>query len=315
MAIERRVIDGKEIAVEVTIVDGKEVITPVPVNQEAIDRIWKEMKEGKEKSAKEMQDVVDKLQISEEQKVDLVDRIKALEDSKVKPAEIIDDGEEKHFGMQANGTILYPETEEDWDNLIIERPTFGTDLRNKYNEDVGGRKKKIKQSQLDSALKVANEILPDMYKKDAEGKLVIDKNGHPVPDEKSDTYKVYCQIAAEEGVDGNGRPVIFATKNGPELIALKVKQVQGTERETVLKQKADNEAKEKEKIRQQQIKDGKLGGPGHQPPPKKVAEIKFSSDFEKQRAEAKVAQGLYKSLQQYCDVRDNAAVPYGRGNV
>jgi len=142
-----------------------------------------------------------------------------------------------------------------------------------------------------------------MYKKDSEGKLLLDKNGHPVQDETSDVYKVFCQIASEEGTDGKGNPVIFFTKNGPELIALKVKQVLGTERETELKNKAEQERIALEKKREQAVKDGKIAPPGHEPSPTAKVEVTFTSDYEKQRAEQKVAQGVYKDLEDYCRTR------------
>ena len=310
--MEKRVVDGKEVNVE--IVDGKEVITPVKpdvpkqVSQEAIDRIWKQMKESEEKS----EELATQLKESEEGKVDLVERIKKLEtpegeETTEPPAET--------YGVQSNGQWAFPQTEEEWDTLIAERPTFGMDLRNKYSEIVGGQTKKIQNAQLKSALKVANEILPDMYKKDNEGKVLLDKNGHPVQDEKSETFKIYCQIAAEEGVNEYGQPVIFSTKNGPELIALKTKQVLGTEREVELKKKAEAEKSDIEKKRTKQVQDGLVSPPGQEPPITTKAEVKFGSDYEKERAEQKVVQGVYKSLEEYCQIRDNKSVPYGRGGV
>ncbi|MEA2013746.1 MAG: hypothetical protein U9N38_00315 [Thermodesulfobacteriota bacterium] len=316
MAIEKRVIDGVETEVNVETVDGKETVTPVKkespkkeVSQEAIDRIWKTMKDNEEKSDKEIKDLQDQLKTSEEGKVDLVDRIKGLEAPPPK------DGEERivAYGQQKNGTFVYPQTEAEWDNLISERPSFGSDLRAQYKKDVGGRAEAIATAQKQSALNVAKTILPDMYKKDSEGKLELDINGRPVPDESGNLYKIFCQVAAEEGVDAQGNPIIFATKNGPELIALKVKQVLGTDRETELKKKAEDEKAAAEAQRDQRIKDGKTAPPGHSAPAITKAEVKFSSDYEKETAERKVAAGVYKSLEEYCSIRDDKVIPYGRG--
>ncbi len=320
MAREKRVIDGKEVDVNVETVDGKEVVTVIKeqktlpkgeVTQEAIDRIWKQLKETEEKSDVEIKKLVDQLQMSEEGKVELVERIKALETPPAAPGA----EEPKTYGSQADGSTVYPQTEEEWDDLIAERPAFGTDLRTQYKTEVGGRAKEIQGAQLTSALKVANELLPDMYKKDAEGKTLLDKGGHPVPDDKSELFKIYCQVASEEGVDGQGNPVIFSTKNGPELIALKVKASLGTDRETELKKKAEDERLAAEGKRNQVVKDGKTAPPGHEPPPLAKVEVTFGTDYERQHAEKKVASGVYKNLEEYCRIRDNKAVPYGRGNV
>ena len=315
MGKEKRVIDGKEVEVNVEMVDGKEVVTPIKavskeVSQDAIDRIFKQFKTAEERAEK-LEDLYKQSEIS---KTDLVERIKLLEEQNRKPSEIED--RPKTYGQQPNGSILYPQTEEEWDDLIAERPAFGTDLRAEYNKQTKGKTEDIRKAQKESALRVANDLLPDMYKRDSEGKVVLDKNGHPTPDEQSDTFKIYCQIASEEGVDSNGNPVIFSTKNGPELIALKVQRVLGTERETELKVKAENERLEREGNRGKKVKNGQIAPPGQQPPsPKQSVKVTFGSDWEKQRAESKVAQGVYKSLEEYCAIRDNQTIPYGRGNV
>ena len=96
---------------------------------------------------------------------------------------------------------------------------------------------------------------------------------------------------------------------------MKVKQVLGTERETELKKKAEKEKADKEAIRNKQIKDGQISPPGLEPPLPTKVEITFGSDYEKQRAESKVAQGIYKDLEEYCQIRDTKSVPYGRGGV
>jgi hypothetical protein len=329
MGREKRVIDGKEVMVDVSVgADGKDVVTIVPeappkdVSQDAINRIWKQLKETEEKSATEIAGLKTQLQNSEQGKVDLVERIKNLEGKVVVPPA----QPEKQYGPQADGSVVYPEGEEAWDELIADRPSFGLKLRDMYKEQVGGRVEGLRAAQLESAKKVANEILPGMYKKDADGKALISDGtqkmgdvvipkGYPVPDESSDVYKVFCQVAAEGEVDAKGQPVIFQRPDGSELIALKVKNVMGTSREKELREKAEKERVEAEKRRNQGIVNNQVTPPGQSPPPPPTVEVKFNSDAEKEIAERKVAQGIYKDLEDYCRTRDNQVIPAGRGGV
>ena len=272
--------NGKPIMVD----DGK-VKEEKPLTQDAFDREYRLRKEAEEKLAK-----------SEKEKVDLVER--------TKPPVSEDISTEKKYGFKPDGSIIFPQTEEEWDDLAIERPTLHTDLRNTWYQQRNQQSEKFKQS----AVKVATEILPDMYKKDANGNVLKTAQGHPVPDETSELYKRYAEIADSIG------PVLFNSPAGPELVALKLQRVIEEEKGNSLQKQAEIEMSEAEKKRQIRVKDGQTAPPGATPPPAKKYDVKFNSEYERKAAEEKVARGIYSSLEDYCKTRDGVnVIPYNRG--
>jgi len=266
-----------------------------PLTQEAFDALFKKYKETEER-----------LNRSEKEKVDLIATKKHI----TQPPPI---NTEVEFGPQEDGSYVFPQTKDEWEDLFDEDPVLATDLRNEYHRQLGDRNKTLGDSQKKSALKVA-EKLPDMYKKDTEGKVLLDSEGHPVPDTESETYKLFAKVAMESGTDPyTKRPIILAAADGPYMVALQVMEKLGQNREDELKRKSKEEMEKAEKDRENKVKAGQTAPKGHQPPPKTKSEVKFNSQAERQAAEVAVSKGSFASLEEYCAIRDNKEIPYNRG--
>ena len=252
-----------------------------PVTQEAIDAIYKKLKETEEKLTK-----------SEQEKVGLVTRVVALETGgKPKGTQTL-----KDIYNEEN----MPQTEEDWDELIAQYPTYGTDLRRKYQDG----EKSFRDAQSNSAKRLRDKH-PDMFMKDKDGNFIFNERGI-VFNPESEKAKVFQEIA-------NKDPRILEIADGPEMVmALMEKRLQGQE-EGALKEKIEQEKDVKEKQRQADIKAGRVADGGSPPPAKPAVEVKFNSEAEKQAAERAVASGKVKDLATYCAIRDNKDVAYGRG--
>lgn len=274
-----------------------------PVNQEAIDRIFKKQKETEEA-----------LERSEREKVDLVGRVKSLEEAGKPPAPAATPpppGTKTKYGFKPDGSVVYPATQEEWEDLYDDNPLLATDLRVALNTRQG----KTVNAQLESIDKVAKGH-PEMFKKDEQGNILKDARGIPVPDIANPKYKRYCEIAAESGVDAAGSPVVMGLPDGPEIVALKLEKELYKGKEAELTKKAKEEADAAELARKEKVKAGGTAPPGGAPPaaPKKT-EVTFNSASEKAVAEEKVASGKYTDLEEYCRVRDSKEVAYGRGGV
>ena len=256
-----------------------------PVTQEAINTIYKKFRETDEK-----------LQKSEEEKVVLVTRIAELERGRPKPVITQPQSLKDRYNEES-----FPETEEEWDELIAEHPTYGTDLRQRY---LGGISS-FEQEQKKSAKKLQDKH-PDMFLKDENGNLRYDKNGLVLFDPISEKGKIFNEIAAED-------PNILRVKNGPEMVMAAMEARMKGKEEGALKEKIEQEKEEKEKQRQADIKAGRVASGGAQPPQKPNVEVKFNSEAEKQAAERAVASGRVKDLETYCAIRDSKEVSYGRG--
>lgn len=274
-----------------------------PLTQEAFDQLYKEMKTATE--------TLDKANIqlgnSEKSNVALVTRIKTLEDKGgeyTPPA-----GAPPVGGKQAAGGTLrdvyneknFPKTEEEWDDLIADFPTYGTDLRKKYLDGSNSRQTR----QLASAKRV-QEKHPEMFQRNADGSIKMDEKGFPVPDLENAKTKLFIEIAEED-------PNILSVATGPELVMASVEQRMGGKKEEDVKADLEKKKREEEE-RLGRVKAGGTGSGGSGAPPKKEAgSATFNSDAEKDAAETAVASGKYKTLEDYCATRDGREVPYRRG--
>lgn len=267
-----------------------------PVTQEAIDRLYGKLKETEER----LQDTTNKLTTAEQEKVGLVGRVNNLE-KRVPPAAATDKPLREVFS-EGN----YPKTEEEWDDLIAESPTYGTDLRLKYSNS----RNKFADSQEKSRQKIM-EKHPDMYIRDADGKLVL-QNGFAQLDMKSEKAKLFIQVAEESGVDVDGVPNILKSVNGPEMVMTTV-VTRLKEKEDKLKTDAKAKKDAEEAERQRRVKGGKVIIGGEPPPPPPKVEVKFNSEEERQAAEAAVGAGHFKDLEEYCRVKQDKRIGYGRG--
>jgi len=287
------------------------------VTQAEVDKWFKQAKTNEEK----LNTTIAQLEKSEAGKVDLVNRVAILEKNPpvIPKEEEKPEEQEKNYGRQADGTIIFPKTPEDWDNLNTDNPTLHADLRYAWNS----QDRSVKDEFVKSALKVA-EKHPDMYQQDEGGKVKISDGtakvgstivpkGCPIVNMESDKFKIYMDIIARNGFDADGQPIILHAKRGPELIMAAMENEITTKGLDNLKTEAEKEKKIAADKREADVKDGKIAPPGKEPPPPPKVEVKFNSEYERKRAEASVTKGLYKNLEEYCQVRDNPTIPYNRG--
>lgn len=208
-----------------------------------------------------------------------------------------------------------PQTDADWDRLFIEDPKLATDLRveSANQQRINRERQQQVQNDFSKARKESAKELwdrhPDMFeaeldtdgvtpKKDDSGKIVLkrDKNGAPILDLKSEKGKLFDEVYNEDTVG------FESSKIGPRLVMLEM------ENRLIARGK-------------QQIQAGQSGQPGSpsqgaapapdqrgtlpggvQPPV--TAKVSFASDEEKAHVERAVQRGVYKSLEEYCQLRD-----------
>jgi len=281
-----------------------------PVTQGELDKVWKMYKETEER-----------LEATKKENADLVGRISTVESSIAKPP--ISEGGEKKYGRQPNGSVVFPQTQAEWDDFAVDHPTEAMDLRIEYR----GKVSSGADAQRNSAIRVSDRH-PDMYQRGEDGKVlrgdgnrVMEVNGqrivvpigYPIPDLKSEKYKVFDKIVKEYGIGSDGVPYILQAGKGPELIMAKMEAEMSQGKKDELQKKADAEAAEVESERQKNIKGGKTTPPGGSPPPAPKKEVSFENDFEKSHAEKQVAAGVYKDMEEYCRIRDDKTIPMEKG--
>jgi hypothetical protein len=209
-----------------------------------------------------------------------------------------------------------PKSKEEWDQLYLEDPVLATDLRFIQNQQVQTQVTTQTKEQEDFEKEhkanrgAVQQRHPDMYvaeknddgtpKVDAQGQPVLKINpatGEPIFDAESEKGRLWIEIYNE---DPRG---FAASKKGPRLMML--------EMDRRLKEKADA------KIAAGQPPAGtpppgqgttpppdQRGTlPGGVPPPVK-GKVTFASDDEKAHAERAVTRGVYKNLEEYCQLRD-----------
>lgn len=213
-----------------------------------------------------------------------------------------------------------PVTETQWDQLWLENPNLAADLRHFKNEQdktIQDRQVQVRQTFVKArqeCVKTLAERHPDMYvpEKDDQGNIKMDGNGKPVlkispetglpiPDLESSKFKVFNEVYIEdsEGYD--------ATKNGPRLAMV--------EMERRLRERGE-----------QQIKDGQSGQSSGAPAPDQrgvlpggvlppvTGKVTFTSDEEKIHATKAVERGIYKNLEEYCQLRDGKSTGFMEEN-
>lgn len=264
------------------------------VTQEAIDRIYKEMRESKEK-----------LDRAEAEKVQLVGRIALLEKKTVPPVAPPADDKELPLNKRFNENN-FPTTDEEWDDLIAEFPTYGVDLRQKFKEGTKIRISEFERRYETSRKKVEAKH-PDMFVRDSEGNFVLDKDGLVQIDQTNPKAQVMLKIVEAD-------PSIMQSPSWPTLVMEAMEnRMAGKKGEEVAKELEDKKKKEEE-TRLKGVKAGAVAS-GGEPPPivKPKVEVSFNSQEEKRHAEGLVASGKIKSLEDYCAVRNSSQIPYSRG--
>jgi len=259
------------------------------VSQEVIDRIYGKLKETEERLSR-----------SERDKVGLVGRVRDLE-RKNKDAE---PGSLKEKYNMRN----YPTSEEEWEELYNESPMYATDLRFAYQQS----RQKGQDEQNKSREKLLKEH-PDMYVRDSGGNMVMDDEGYPQLDMSTEKAKIFCEEAQKSGYDSDGIPFIMKAINGPEMVMAATMARLRTKEEAKVKEELDKKKKDEESKRQQGAKNAGVASGGTGAPAAPAQKVSFTSDFEKEQAEKEVSAGKYKDLEEYCRIRDNKVVAYGRG--
>lgn len=199
----------------------------------------------------------------------------------------------------------FPQTEEEWSEVADEDPVLAMDLRIEY--------KNSQQSSIDKLRNSAKKVQDkhsDMYEKDASGNFVQitfpDGSTGPKIDENSPKGKVWMKLAGRD-------PRILEIENGPEIVMKAMEAELRGEEEAKVKEELEKKGKEAEEKRQKDVDAGAVASGGSTPPAPPKKELKFNSEEEKASAEKAVASGKFKSLEEYCEVRDNQDIPYGRG--
>lgn len=273
----------------------KEAGNNKPVTQEAIDRIYKEMRQTKEQ-----------LDRSEETNAQMVARLAEMEARGVRPTVTAPDEDDDRPLGEKYTPENFPKTKDEWDDLIAEEPMYGVDLRAQFLARQANERNSFEAKQTASRSKVETKH-PDMFKRDDSGNFIRDAEGKIQIDQTSAKAKVFVDIV-------NRDLSIMNSVTWPELAMEAMEnRLSGAKEEDVVK-KLEEEKAAAEAKRQEEVKAGAVAGGGGAPPAEKPkVEVKFNSDEERKHAEGLVEGGKIKSLEDYCAVRDNNAIGYGRG--
>lgn len=201
-----------------------------------------------------------------------------------------------------------PQSDQQWDQLWIENPNLAADLRHFKNEQ--DRQTQEKQSKIQSEHQKAwkDNVIElssrhsDMYlqKKNAEGKVEVDAQGKPVliinphtglpiPDLESEKFKFFDEVYREDS-DGYGN-----AKYGTRYAML--------EMEKRLQERGKQQIQAQHGPGATSVQDQRGVMPGGVPPPV-MGNVSFKSPEEEQHAKRAVERGIYKSIDEYCQLRD-----------
>lgn len=203
-------------------------------------------------------------------------------------------------GEKQYGPGRYPITQEEWDDLFLEKPTFANDLRNMYLNEQNQYKQNFESSR-EEGVKLVYTEHPDMFiqEMDETGKVKKDGQGKPVlkidpntgqPYFKSDTEKgqLWLQIYNEDPKNWD------SNKSTPRLIM--------AEMERRLRVKGANMLKGQGDI----TDDGKTAVAPEGVPPPKANSGKFSSEEERIRCQQAIVRGVYKNEEEFFKWRDSS---------
>lgn len=203
----------------------------------------------------------------------------------------------------------YPQTEEEWNDLFLEKPILATDLRNQYLNTIN-----VQQSEFVNTRKKSVETLisehPDMYHYEVDGetgKAKLDAGGKPIvaKDPKTGLYafnpdsekgKLWVEIFNE---DPQGWAQL---KNAPELMMAQMERRLRVNGARVVN--GQNKS----------IEQDQSGVLGEGVPAPRASSLKFASDEEKAHAQGAVSRGTYKSLDEYVQLRDKGNTGYTEPN-
>ena len=200
-----------------------------------------------------------------------------------------------------------PKTKQDWEDLMIEDPVLGTDLRTHYNnqQNQNQQSKVQNQRRFEEAQTASRRTVqaehPDMYlaeldatgqpKKDDKGNVVLKVNpatGEPEFNPESEKGKLWNSIF-------NENPDIAFNSKAPELMMATMERKLRMKGQTMVDQTAA--------ARQQAVAEGQVIHSGVTPP--KTVKVEFSSEEEKIHAQNMIAKGVYPTLEDYVRNRDS----------
>ncbi len=266
------------------------------VTQEEVDKYFKKWKETGEKLEK----VIEKLDKTAAEKVELVARIKKLEEEKTK-VPLPDD--EKPLS-EVYTVDNPPKTEDEWNDLYDENPSYAQDLKEKVRSKLTEWQKERQR-----CLQVLQEKHPDLYKRDENGNFIRDAHGNLIFDHESEKGKIWNRIAGRD-------PKILESASAPEIVmkAMELELKEG--QEAKVKAELEEKKRKEEEERKKKAEAAALAGGGDTPPPPddEKIEIKYTSEEEKRHVQRMIASGVYKDEKDYFKtLRKGPEIPSGRG--
>lgn len=210
-------------------------------------------------------------------------------------------------GERTYGPGNYPQTQDEWDLLFLEKPTFATDLRNQFNYQQQAYVQDFRKNR-DNAVKTLTQDHPDLYvfeldetgqpKKNSEGKPLLKYNadGSPIFNKDSEKGRLWIDIFNEDpdGWQNN--------KNAPRLMMLEMESRLRAKGANMIKGQNNSQAPD----------DSGLAPQGVTPP--KSGPVKFASVEEEQHARRAVARGTFASLEEWAKDRDETKNGYAEPN-
>jgi hypothetical protein len=246
----------------------------------------------------------EKLELKEKSEKNLMTQIEAIQ--KKYSSELPEEAPSEETREYRDGS--YPRTQEEWDELFLSKPTFASDLRNRYLSEINRKESDFIQTFNESARLVQKEH-PDMYilelddtgkpKKDEQGKPILKINpvtGFPDLNLESEKGKLWIEIWNE---DKEGWK---ASKIAPKLIMAEMERRLRTKGAAMVKK--ENEPEE--------AAGTDVAAGGVTPP--EPSSSKFNSQEEKAHVEKQIARGVYKNIKEYFQWRDNPPAGYAEEN-
>lgn len=283
------------------------VVTPAadetPKNKEGWERLakenpsrWIELTQPRmDQAVRESRETKELLERERQEKANLSAELERYR----KPAVVIPEGQKYNLNS-------LPKNQDEWDQLFLESPTFASDLRNAAFTKQNADEISFKRAWTTSAQEV-QAVHPELYVaevgsdgqalKDGQGKPVLkrDQGGNLIFNPNSEKGKLWLQIWNESQRPDGTNP-LSSTPNAPRLMKAALEQRLYERGQAMI----SNQAPE---VKQNQV------APQGVPPPKNQVKVVFTSTDEQVRAERAVQNGVYKSLEEFCQIRDNGIQP------
>lgn len=202
-------------------------------------------------------------------------------------------------GDQIYSSNNFPKTEQEWDTLALERPTFAADLRYEYLNRQKTVNTEFQRAWFGYVKEVQAEH-PDMYltemdvsgnpAKDDKGNVLFKRNkdGDPIYNPNSEKGKLWEQIW-KDSTRPDGTNPLATLPNAPALMQAELERRLMKNGQAVI-----------DKTNPQ--KQNHVAGPGVPPP--KLTKVSFGSKEEEAHVESAIQRGTWKSKEEYCESRD-----------